>query len=468
MLTLFPGEKPYYVDENALDGFCAKVIFTEDENYISFETVISRDGISSKGKAIGKNKTDWSTLEYRRKCQKYARLSFYRAAVPTFISQPPWGALTGIRPGRFITDMLLDGKSDTEALATMEKELYVTSERAKMALQTAKASIKVQESLFDKDICIYIGIPFCPTRCSYCSFVSNSVDKSAHMIEPYLSALFSEIEQVASIIGKASLRIISIYIGGGTPTTLAARQLEALTSKIENHFDLSNLREYTVEAGRPDTITKEKLNVMQRKGVSRISINPQSMDDKVLSAIGRHHNSKDIIRALEMTQGYGFDINMDVIAGLPDDTPDGFSRTLDTLVSLYPDNITIHTLALKKGSKIMTENTRIPIPQAVGEMLQYAQATLSTKGYNPYYLYRQKYISGGFENVGYSLPEKENIYNVCIMEELCSIISMGAGGSTKLVTPGTGNIKRIFNPKYPYEYINREKDKDQILQFYNI
>lgn len=466
MLTLFPGERPQYVNENELDGFSAKITFTEDDTSISCTTIICLDEQIKAGFASEK-KAGHSELVFVRISQKLVRLSFYRAAVPTFSPAPPWGALTGIKPGKIVTDILLNGKTEKEALDIMAEDYFVSPQRAKLALNTAKASLKAQSALSSKDICLYIGIPFCPTRCAYCSFVSNSVEKSSHMVEPYLSALFDEIKQTADMVNKLGLRIISVYMGGGTPTTLSADELDRLMCELKKSFDFSCVREYTVEAGRPDTVFEDKLDVLQRQNVTRISINPQSMRDSVLGAIGRSHTSGDITRAIELARNYSFDINMDLIAGLPSDSPAGFSETLDTLLSFSPENITVHTLSLKKGSRIMEENIKIPDAKSVGEMLNYAAITLSSSGYSPYYLYRQKYTSGGFENTGYSLADRENIYNICIMEELCSIISVGAGGSTKLVAPKSGRIERIFNPKYPLEYINRSFQKDGIWEFYH-
>lgn len=463
MLTLFPGERPEYVSEGEMTGFCAEVTLKEDNGRISVFTVIKRDGQTGEGHADAVS-TGLRDIAYTSLCQKLVRLSFYRAAVPAFASHPPWGALTGIRPGKILSDMLAAGMGRNEAVASMTQNYYVSPKRAEMALSTALASHKARNSLFPGDIALYVGIPFCPTRCAYCSFVSNSVEKSSHMVEPYLETLYGEIIQTAEIVSNLGLRVISIYIGGGTPTTLSSRQLGGLLDALAENFDLSALREYTMEAGRPDTISHEKLKVLETSGVTRISINPQSMEDHVLRAIGRNHTATDTLNALDMAKRYKFDINADLIAGLPGDTAEGFARSLDTVMEYSAENITVHCLALKKGSKIMTENTSVPNSQVVGDMLNYAGDALRSGGYSPYYLYRQKYMSGGFENVGYSLPNRENIYNICIMEELCSIISMGAGGSTKLVEPHTGRIERMFNPKYPYEYINRTTGKS--LEFY--
>ena len=287
-----------------------------------------------------------------------------------------------------------------------------------------------------------------------------------------LTALMQEIDAAAAAVNKLGLSVISIYMGGGTPTTLTFQQLDRLCAKIAECFDLSALREYTVEAGRPDTITVDKLRTLRAHGVDRISVNPQTMSDKVLNVIGRRHTAADIILALEKVRKVGgMAVNMDLIAGLPADSAGGFEKTLDTVIALDPENITVHTLSLKKGSRITLEGSAIPSDAEVGKMLDLAQDRLRSVGWAPYYLYRQKFMSGGFENVGWSKPGSENLYNVCIMEELCSIIALGGGGSTKLISPAGGRNIRFFAPKYPAEYISGIQktcsDKQGIIDFYS-
>ncbi len=257
------------------------------------------------------------------------------------------------------------------------------------------------------------------------------------LIDPFVAALFreKEVRATAAEVRALGLRVVSIYMGGGTPTTLSAPQLDALCALLAEEFDLSALREYTVEAGRPDTITDEKLAVLHRHGVDRISVNPQTMSDAVLDAIGRRHTAADIVDALgKVRAAGGFDVNMDLIAGLPSDTPEGFNETLARVLALAPENITVHTLSLKKGSRITLEGAALPTAAEVAAMLDAAQR-LTAAGYSPYYLYRQKFMSGGFENVGWAKGGRTNLYNICIMEELCSILAMGGGGSTKLIRP---------------------------------
>ena len=315
-------------------------------------------------------------------------------------------------------------------------------------------------------MCLYVGIPFCPTRCAYCSFVSQSVEKSMALIRPFLEALEREIDAVAEQVRLLGLRPVALYMGGGTPTTLSARELDALCGRLERALDLSALREYTVEAGRPDTITEEKLSVLRAHGVDRVSVNPQTMSDAVLEAIGRRHTAEDIVRALEKVRAVGgFAVNMDLIAGLPQDSPAGFAQTLERVLAFQAENITVHTLSIKKGSRLAQEEAGLPGGEEVARMLALAEERLRACGYAPYYLYRQKFMSGGFENVGWAKKGYINLYNICMMEELCSILAMGAGGSTKLIgPPGSRNI-RLTAPKYPLEYI-QSLERQAIGAFY--
>lgn len=275
------------------------------------------------------------------------------------------------------------------------------------------------------------------------------------MLEPYLDALCREVRAAGAALRRGGRRVRSVYFGGGTPTTLSAPQLDRLMGELEEAVDLSACVEYTVEAGRPDTITAEKLAVLRTRGCTRVSVNPQTMEDHVLRAIGRAHAADDIRRAWALVREAGFPYaNMDLIAGLPLDTAEGFRRSLDQVVAMAPENVTVHTLALKKGSRLMAEGGGLPSPGEVSAMLDYAWETLRGSGYTPYYLYRQKYMSGGFENVGWCRPGGESLYNICMMEELHTILSLGAGGVTKLIDHGAGSLVRLSNPKYPKEYID--------------
>jgi oxygen-independent coproporphyrinogen-3 oxidase len=473
MLMLFPAERPEYPESQISDSNESSAYSRLSVGKV-YCTAITRLNYKSQV-AIGISKINrskiYDKLSEDRLLQKIIKLSFYKASVKITGKHPVWGALTGIRPGKIVTGLIENGVSESHAKYIMTHKYYVSDERAELCIDTARASQEVKETLKPNDIALYIGIPFCPTRCAYCSFVSHSVEKSIKLIPPFLDALFREISYTAKLIKELGLNVISVYIGGGTPTTLSAVQLEQLISHIETMLDLSSCREFTVEAGRPDTITKEKLLVLLSHGISRISINPQSMSDKVLCAIGRRHTADDIINSYRIAREIGIkNINMDLIAGLPSDSPESFRRTLDIVMDMGPENITVHTLSLKKGTRITLEGTPLPNDDEVCSMLDYASCQLRNAGYYPYYLYRQKFMSGGFENVGWSKPGYSSLYNILIMEELCSIFALGGGGSTKLVAPKIGKITRIFNAKYPHEYINGINDiishKESIRNFY--
>ena len=376
------------------------------------------------------------------KAQKIVRKSVYKAALASGMERPRWGSLTGVRPGKLMRK--------TGTVRNFMEEYDVSPERAQLAYEAMLFTEAAEQSLEPEDVCLYLGIPFCPTRCAYCSFVSQSVEKSMKLIPPYLEALRREIEA----FDPGNSRIVSLYFGGGTPTTLSAPQLDELITVLEKKLDLSAVREFTVEAGRPDTITPEKMQVLKRHGVTRVSVNPQTMRDSVLEAIGRKHTAADVLQALQVVRDCGgFEVNMDLIAGLTADDFPGFRETMDQVLALAPENITVHTLALKNGSEITRKGAELPSPEEVGRMLDYAYEKLREHGYRPYYLYRQKNMSGGFENTGWTLPGSENLYNICMMEEICPVFAFGSGGSSKYTQDG--KITRKVNPKYPLEYIEK-------------
>lgn len=453
LLAFFPNERPVYEGE---DENTAKVALTEESGGARAVTELWADGKSARGEARTDIPEAADEYERERLRQRAVKLSFFHAARSLTGITPAWGALTGIRPAKLAAGLLEEGKDVQEAERTLEEIYFVSPQRRRLALECAREGLAAKRGLKPEEISLYVGIPFCPTRCAYCSFVSNSVEKSFHLVEPYLEALLAEVDSAAEMVRDLGLRVKSFYMGGGTPTTLSAEQMDRLLGRLGERFELSRTVERTVEAGRPDTITAEKLAVLGKNGVNRISVNPQSMDDAVLSAIGRRHGGADIRRAMELVGAAGFPhVNMDLIAGLPEDSPQGFQKTLDEVIAFGTDNITIHTLSLKKGSRITLEGTRIPTVEEVGEMLDYADPALRASGFGPYYLYRQKYMSGSFENVGWCRPGGTGWYNIYIMEELHTILSLGAGGSTKLVDPAENRIERVFNLKYPLEYMQR-------------
>lgn len=457
LMTLFPGELPVYepIDPQT-DQTWAIVTLRENDDHTSCHVTTQ---LCYQGKTLSYTLDDTLTgTDYEKEGQRRwaVAASFFQAAHRLTGIQPPWGMLTGVRPDKPVTQLLGQGKSPEEVHRWMLDHYFVTQERAGLAMETGTMAHNAANRLKPTDVPVYVGIPFCPTRCVYCSFVSQSVERSFALVPPYVDALVAEIRAGGKMLREQGLTVPAFYMGGGTPTTLTAEQMDRVLTAFEESFDTSCCTEITVEAGRPDTITEEKLRVMKAHGVTRISVNPQTMEDNVLRAIGRRHTAQDIVDTMELVDKIGFPhVNMDLIAGLPEDTPAGFRRSLDRCLQFGVHDITVHTLALKKGSRILMEGLSIPGPESVAEMLDYAAPTLRSAGFAPYYLYRQKYMSGSFENIGWCRPGGECWYNVYIMSELSSILSFGAGGSTKMVVPGTNQIERAFNLKYPKEYTER-------------
>ena len=416
--------------------------------------------ITAEGKTVTARRrlrAEDETVPLRR---RILQQSFYLAAVQLLPNIPAWGALAGVRPTKITTKHLLEGGNSKSAGKLLKDVYYVTPERRKLAVDCSVSTVNAVNMLEPTDISLYVGIPFCPTRCSYCSFVSRSIGKRTDLVEPYLQALLKEIEHTGKLLANSGRMLRTIYIGGGTPTTLSASQMAVLLDAIRDSFDLSRCLEFTVEGGRPDTLDAEKLQTIFDHGADRMSINPQTMEDHVLRACGRPHKAVDVIRAYGEAAAAGFKaINMDLIAGLPDDSRDGFRRSLDQVAALNPANITVHTLALKKGADLFERRVQLPTAEDVTDMVAYANDTLSKLGYKPYYLYRQKYMSGSFENVGWSRDNLDCLYNIYMMEEVHTILSLGGGGMNKINLPD-GKLQRFHNPKFPEQYIDM---LDQVL-----
>lgn len=384
----------------------------------------------------------------------------------------PWGILTGVRPVKLLR-RLAEESSEEQAVKKFEKDFFVSNEKIALSRETEHNERKILELSKPESFSLYVGIPFCPSRCSYCSFVMASIERAEKLIEPYTKLLCEEIKRTAEIANKLGLRLETVYFGGGTPTTLSAEQLDTVLRTVNKSFDMSTCREFTVEAGRPDTIDIAKLFALKENKVDRISINPQTVNDEVLKTIGRKHTAQQFFDAFELARKCGFDnINTDLIAGLPTDTPESFKNSLDSIVRLNAECITVHTLCMKRASRLTTEGVTLDLQQArdAREMLAYTQNILGQNEYIPYYMYRQSRMVGNLENVGWSKKGFESLYNVYVMDETHTILACGSGGVTKLKRNNPDYLERIFNFKYPYEYIDRFDEliqrKSGIMQFY--
>ena len=376
--------------------------------------------------------------------------------------RPPFGVMTGIRPAKYTAKLINEGMSGDEAQQWLQTHALLAPDKARLCRMTAESGIKLSERIRKDGFSLYVSIPFCPSRCSYCSFVSKSVERDRALVQPYVDALCKEIAHTADITKDLGLTLQTVYIGGGTPSVLTAEQLQQLTDCIAAVYPFPSEGEYSVEAGRPETITEEKLRVLKNAGVTRISINPQTGNDEVLRRVGRRHTAADITRCYEMARAMGFDnINADLIAGLPGDDLESFKRTLDWVQNtLQAENITVHALTLKRASTMRETVSEASSPDAAA-MVAHAFSQLTAGGWAPYYMYRQKGTVDSLENTGYAKAGYECLYNLFIMDELQSIVACGAGAVTKLRHPETGVIERIYDLKYPLEYMQRF---DEMLQ----
>lgn len=386
---------------------------------------------------------------------------------------PSWGMLTGIHPVKLLRQYC-ENMGEEKGREYFKTHGHVSEKKTDLAFRTLQAQKPAVEILNDNHFSLYVSIPFCPTRCAYCSFVSQDVQHAKKLIDPYFQLLLKEVEKTAAVTKSLGLSLLSVYIGGGTPTTLSAEQLFELCGKIRGCFDFSQCREFTVEAGRPDTITLKKLEALKAQQIDRISINPQSLSDQVLKNIGRNHTAADVIEAFKMARSVGFSvINTDLIVGLPGDDLAGFQKTLEGVLELGAENITVHSLALKRSARLVNEGGDLSLHkkgEETSRMMDYSIQRLTQQGYEPYYLYRQTRMAGNLENTGWALPGTLCHYNVYTMDESNSVIACGAGGVTKLKDPYSDRIERIFNFKFPYEYISRNQEildrKEGVIKYY--
>ncbi len=400
----------------------------------------------------------WSIRQMGRKDTKSEMKRLLYAALREKTGrQLPWGTLTGIRPVKIPMQLLEAGIGDDEIATHMKEAFCVSDEKIRLSLEIARTEREVMRDIDYRDgWSLYVGIPFCPSICLYCSFSSYPYERYGHLADSYLEALFRDLDYTAEVF--AARKLNTVYIGGGTPTTLSAAQLERLLSRLRERLDMRWLREFTVEAGRPDSITREKLAVMKKYGVTRISVNPQSMQQKTLDLIGRRHTVEETREAFLLAREMGFEnINMDLIVGLPGETAEDVGQTMEALEGLEPDSVTVHSLAVKRAARLNLERGQYDIAgqQEIERMIEAASAGARRMGMKPYYLYRQKNIAGNFENVGYAKVDKAGVYNILIMEERQTIAGIGAGASTKLLIPYDNRIERVENVKNVEQYISR-------------
>ncbi len=460
MLTLFPGERPEHSSGPQTRAAAERnaVLFSlrRGKKYARVNALVFRpEGEYNAASGFLAEKLDEPEEQVYHTVSHALKRAFYKAGTALLGHELPWGSLTGVRPVKLPTRALLAGKTLKQAERELRQVYRVSPSRAALAVECAQAALEAGRGLERDGLALYLGIPFCPTRCAYCSFISSDIKGSLALVDPYADALCREIELAGALLRERGLHISCAYMGGGTPTTLSAPQLHKILSAVERYLPMERCAEFTVEAGRPDTITPDKLDALKLHGVQRISINPQTMEDHVLRTMGRAHTAAEIVEAMALAEErFGGLVNMDLIAGLPADTPEGFGRTLNRVLELGPANITVHTLALKKGSRLAGEGGDLPAPREVEDMLALAADRLRGAGYAPYYLYRQKYMSGSFENVGWTRPGGVCVYNIVMMEELQTVLSLGAGGITKLVDPDSRSIVRLSNPKYAREYLD--------------
>lgn len=473
LFAMFPGQKPTYPDQPPLPDEDSLISNLELTNALATARLsFTFNGTTYTSEFHRELTGDMTDIQRDRAIAHALKESFYLAGVQALDTPPSWGALSGVRPVKIPTQVLDKGGSLADARSEMVDVYHVDPFRADLAMDCAQASVKLKNQLLPNGVSLYVGIPFCPTRCSYCSFVSADVKRSLGLVEPFLDLLLLEIEETGRVLKQAKKVIETVYIGGGTPTTLDADQLNRLLVHLTKHLPILDGAEFTLEAGRVDTITQDKLDLLAPHHINRISINPQTMEEHVLRALGRTHSVQEIYDCYKMARAsHNVEINMDLIAGLPQDTVEGFCRSLLAVADLEPENITVHTLALKRGSTITSSGIELTPAQAVSQMLDFAWKTLLERGYKPYYLYRQKYMQGGFENISWTKGDYPNRYNILMMEELQTVVSVGGGGITKLVNRDTGAVLRLNNAKYPHDYLRKPEkimaQKQSLLTYWS-
>ncbi len=455
-MTLMPSREPRAVTQvpehidRSSDYALSKLTYTKKGVVASFTLQLDGKTVTE----TCREKLEGLTADEADSLVRHAaRRSVFKAYSTLTGDRPAWGALSGVRPAKLARKLLSSGLTPEEAVNRLKRGYYVREDKARFAVEGAVYACEMLSELKEKEIALYVGIPFCPTRCAYCSFISKTAPGAdSEAVVEYLNCLVSEIAATGEAL-KGVVRVRAVYIGGGTPTFLTAEQLEKLMAAVSSAFELTENCEFTVEAGRPDTLTEDRLEAIVAGGANRISVNPQSFSNRVLASIGRSHSAESVYSAYRLARRYeNLEINMDLIAGLPGDSVAGFAQSVSNAVSLNPDNITVHTLALKKGSTFAEKHQSQMQPEQISAMIEAGWDILRENGYKPYYLYRQKYSGGSFENVGWARDEHICRYNIYIMEELLPVVAMGAGAVTKLTEGAEVKIERLVNPKYPTDY----------------
>lgn len=462
----------YHTEKIAVMFFPLEKLKTDGDDNVVIETKKENNTLSVRVRAFSRFEEQSRTITPDSDVAHEISILLYDTLSKLTGYTMPWGILYGVRPARLMHATVESVGRDGAVKKFLSDK--VQQKKIDLALSVMERENKIIELSSDNSFSLYVSIPFCPSRCSYCSFVSHSIANAQELIEPYVELLCKELEYTGSVAKELGLRLESVYFGGGTPTTLSPSQLDALLHTIEQSFDLSTVREYTVEAGRPDTVTREKLDTLLSHNVSRISINPQTFNDDVLKSIGRRHTAKQTVDAYNLARQMGFgNINMDFIAGLNSDTLDSFKQSIDTAINLSPESITVHNLALKSGAYLCTENELFDLTKRslATQMIDYSYNRLTENAYNPYYMYRQSKSLGNLENVGYAREGYDCLYNIFMMDETHTVLAAGAGAVIKLRNPTTAHIERIYNFKYPYEYINNFEQiisrKKGIFDFYS-
>ena len=464
-MLFFRGEK-FPKDESDPKGEIRVTSFEKD-NGIACSVVLSYNGNISEAYSFEELNTNES---YERTSKAAVGRAVFDAGVKLTGYKPPWGLLTGIRPS-VVAKELIEKYGNDSAIDILKQRYLLSEDKACLAVCVAENECIILDMFDDNTCSIYISIPFCPTRCSYCSFISYASKKLFQLIPQYVDRIVDEIKGTMEIINQLGLRLVTVYIGGGTPTTLTPEQLDRILSAVKDNHNGAHLIEFTLEGGRPDTITKDKLLTLKKFGVNRISVNPQTLNDSVLEKIGRNHTVNDFYCAYKLTKECKFDvINTDLIAGLDGDNFESFKETVDKIVELNPENVTVHSFSVKKSAQILQDNKEIYHNDGkfAMESVNYAYEALTKNGYIPYYMYRQKNTVSDLENVGYAKADAFGYYNVLMMGDGHTVFGVGAGATTKLVKKinGKTEILRIFSPKYPYEYLqDNQNNINKILEF---